>query len=294
MSRSFLQRVTAGGEVIQDLRSIAYVMTELLTGTRVRGSSLDRQSILDAVLIDSLEFRFLCDLFELASDGKPEQLAQRLVEHEYLQQHTQADAAVPRDQHGALADSLHEQCQVIVAATQHEYAKCVELKERHVHDIRTWFALFEKRYQKKPTMAERPASIVRLEVRCRTLTDRIHQLEARMATVQHSFSSTPGEIGEARAKPLDSVEKKKMPSLPLLDLALDHVVDHKRRSPAQNEFLKRLEAPPAGSATTSEVAPRSPPKSPPRSPQHDREIAHQLMHQRKQVQQVIEGILTIE
>ncbi|RLN02537.1 hypothetical protein BBJ28_00014301 [Nothophytophthora sp. Chile5] len=143
----------------------------MLTGLRVRGNLMERQHLLRKVTAGSPEYQFLADLLASAT-------LEGLLAHPYFQ------AGCPTGSVGFSSSSraLQEQRHIIGLLLKQELAKCHTMQRQYMQQIRVWHTHFEKQYQRKPKLVDRPAGIVRLQGRCQTLTDRVQQLGTRLAS----------------------------------------------------------------------------------------------------------------
>jgi hypothetical protein len=160
----------------QDVRSVAYVMLEMLTGLRVRGALMEKCNLLSKVAAESLEHQILRGLLELKS-------LDEIAAHAYFSVVHPANSSV-------LGHSVHgaqEQRHIIGLLTKQELTKSQTMKRQYLQQIRTWQAQFEKKYRKKPKPGDRPAGIVRLQGRCQALTERMQELNDRLAAAHGSI-----------------------------------------------------------------------------------------------------------
>lgn len=160
----------------QDIRSVAYVMLEMLTGLRVRGSLMEKYNILAKVGADSLEYQALRSLLEV----KP---LEEVLRCAYFSSVYQADSMAIRN----LAQATQEQRHIIGVLTKQELTKCQTMKRQYLQQVRAWQAQFEKKYRRKPNPADRPTGIVRLQGRCMALNERMQELNDRLAAAHGSI-----------------------------------------------------------------------------------------------------------
>lgn len=289
----------------QDIRSVAYVMVEMLTGMRMRGHLLEREHLLSHVATNSMETRFLVELLQAAS-------LTEVIDHPYLDR----DSPFGHQPLGESNRQLQpQQGKIIAALTEQELTKCREQRRRHLSEIRVWLAQFERRNKRKPTTSERPKSVTLLQRRCRTLTDRIKELEARLSATRKSFyrrsehqkdddddelenaTKLDGSSSVPALSLFGSSTDSKMGILPTLDVAIRDEGDLSelyKRSPAQKAFLKRLATQSESDCSAETIAPGSKTSVAIReqysAATFGRSSGQQLMRQRKEVLQVISNI----
>ncbi|GMF54199.1 unnamed protein product [Phytophthora fragariaefolia] len=168
--RSYLNVSTTVNETAQDMRSVAYVMLEMLTGLRVRGYLMEKCNLLAKVAADSHEHQVLRSLLELES-------LEAILEHPYFSSATEVGGTSIQNP----AMLTHEQQHIIGNLTKQELTKCHTMKRQHLQQIRTWQTQFEKKYRRKPRPADLPSGIIRLHGRCRALNERMKNLNDRLA-----------------------------------------------------------------------------------------------------------------
>lgn len=64
---------------VRDIRSIAYIMVEMITGHRVRGSAMDDMQLLGHFSVNTLEKSFVMEVLN------PSSTTQSLATHPYLE-----------------------------------------------------------------------------------------------------------------------------------------------------------------------------------------------------------------
>ncbi|KAJ8579052.1 hypothetical protein ON010_g141 [Phytophthora cinnamomi] len=163
-------------EMAQDVRSVAYVMLEMLTGLRARGSLMEKCNLLTKVAAESLEYQVLRSLLELQS-------LEEILKHPYFSPVNYANSNTIQSS----AQETHEQRHIIGILTKQELTKCQTMKRQYLQQVRAWQAQFEKKYRRKPNPADRPTGIVRLQGRCLALNERIQELNDRLAAAHGSI-----------------------------------------------------------------------------------------------------------
>lgn len=271
-------------------------MAEMLTGMRMRGHLLEREHLLSHVACTSLETRFLHQLLLQTSS------LTSAANHPYISDNVELPVS---DHHHSVDDQrLSEKEQRVIAVLiEQELLKCREQRRRHQSEIRAWLAQFERRNERKPLASERPKSVTQLQRRCRALSDRTKELEARLSSARKSFYRKSESlerdendelerdvrIDDDSSSPLaiSSGIGSKLGFLPAIDVTVrdgDLSRDGFKRSPAQNAFLKRLGPQETGEQLNGEQQQLS------SSAVSDRANGHQIIHQRKEVMQVINSI----
>lgn len=260
--RATLQRPLATQEVAQDVRSVAYVMAEMLTGRRARGAFLlDLSRLVDSVGTGGQQH--VAFLRELLSTGS---LTGELCQHPFLPVHPPQHCRVGVDESAGIgrcdvarggeanddavlsaSAALQEQRRMIVELARDELTKCQAQTREATQQMRVWFRGFERQYGRKPTAGDRPPTVIRLQARCRVLADRIATLNDRLDTVYKSFhraAATDGTTslptpGDNPMRALHTAMEIEIP--PLDDAKTTATLDRTgpRRSPAQNAFLNR-------------------------------------------------------
>ncbi|KAF1334962.1 hypothetical protein FI667_g1494, partial [Globisporangium splendens] len=306
-ARSIVNRHMQDSGMTQDIRSVAYVMVEMLTGMRVRGHLLESEHILDLTSANSMESRFLANLLQAKSLSD-------VMKEPYLldrDHHSPDNTPLSGNNHVELAHT-----RAIAILMDQELTRCREQRRHHLSEIRAWLAQFERRHERKPTAAERPKSWSNLQRRCRVLTDRIKELEARLSEARKGFykksdfqndeeelehatrlddpASASGSLSPDASN--GRISKLEIPlALNVTIRQVDgEMIDVHKRSPAQNAFLKRLAHGSAGGDTDQSVQEHSEIIHSNRVPQHhlpsDRLNGQELMHQRKEVARVINDL----
>lgn len=174
--RSSLNLPLEFDEMAQDVRSVAYVMLEMLTGLRARGSLMEKWNMLTKVAADSLEHQVLRSLMELKS-------LEEILGHQYFSSARQTDSTAVQTSAQATQEHRH----IIGMLTKQELTKCQAMKRQYLQQVPAWQAQFEKKYRRKPNPADRPAGIVRLQGRCMALNERMQELNDRLAAVHGSI-----------------------------------------------------------------------------------------------------------
>ncbi|KAE9130565.1 hypothetical protein PF005_g4342 [Phytophthora fragariae] len=233
-------------EMAQDVRSVAYVMVEMLTGLRARGSLMEKWNMLTKVAADSLEYQVVRSLMELKS-------LEEILGHQYFSSVRRADSTVIQTSAQATQEHRH----IIGMLTEQELTKCQAMKRQYLQQVRAWQAQFEKKYRRKSNPADRPAGIVRLQGRCLALNERMQELNDRLAAVHGSIyrliadkealaiDATSPRIPAGKE---DNLDKPKNPegltttSSTESDVTRSDSFDRGggKRSPAQKAFLNRF------------------------------------------------------
>lgn len=261
-----MQRPLTNQEVAQDVRSVAYVMAEMLTGRRARGAFLlDHSRLVDSVGAGGQQH--VAFLQRLLSTGS---LAGELAQHPFLPVHPPqhfregGDGSSERDQCSPAAGgettddavlsnnaALQEQRRMIVALTRDELAKCQAQTREATQQMRVWFRGFERQYGRRPTTDDRPSTVIRLQARCRVLADRIATLNERLDAVHKSFhraaaatadnalSASPTAGGDSVNPAIHPTMEVEIPQLDEATTAATLDRSGPKRSPAQNAFLNR-------------------------------------------------------
>lgn len=223
-------------EKAQDVRSVAFVMAEMLTGLRIRGRLMEKNRLLGKIDSGSPEWHFLSDVLAL----KP---LSELLTHAYFSSTTPIRSSA--------LDTKQEQWQGANLFIKEELHKCRLMERQHLDQIQAWQVQFEKKYRKKPESVDRPAGLLRLQGRLEALNERIERLNERLV------ASESGTHGMITAKETGTSDRALMQHE-------DHHVWHKpsientcdssvgcpassaqsagNRSPAQKAFLNRFHA----------------------------------------------------
>lgn len=310
--RCVLNRQIEPPSLAQDIRSVAYVMAEMLTGTCMRGHLLQperlERHVTSCSSASSAQLQVLTQLLLVSS------LNELLPPLNTDESKVYSARGYPRDSPPPSSRSREQRA--IARLIEHELTACREQRRRALHNIRTWATQFEKRHSRKPSASDRSASITRLQRRCRALADRIAALETRLDAARASFDRTANEDAadsddreqeqqlaggsgrDATPVPLaheerdDSSNSSTFGSLLAIDVSVRSSTDRsdtQRRSPAQHAFLQRLS--PAIEPTTSDAEVRSLSGA----SDHvlsDRTAGHRIIHHRKDVMAVIHTIAT--
>ncbi|TMW64208.1 hypothetical protein Poli38472_012830 [Pythium oligandrum] len=260
LALSVLRRGTSTSSSARDIRSVAYVLVEMITGLPVRGARMDDDTLIQQLDPTSLEHAFLLELLQPSTSFKS------LRTHPYLQGNAVS------------ALSPNPSTDIVLPLVEKELGRCQELHRQYTRELRAWTSQFEKRYQRKPRRDERPPGMQRAQVRCRTIHTRIQELQRH----QRLLAPENGEEGNHAAE--EEVHEMKLAPLPILNVPErdENSSDARRRSPAQNAFLDRLSDPNKGSFQDEDSVDESIVAS--------RERAHKLLHQRKDVMEVISGL----
>ncbi|KUF76966.1 hypothetical protein AM587_10014564 [Phytophthora nicotianae] len=221
---SFSLQVT-NDEFTQDVRSVAYVMVELLTGLRVHGSLMEKSNLLSKVATDCLEHQFLSAVLAL----KP---LKELLAHPYF--------STVNPTYNQVSETTPEQRYIVGILTNQELTKCQIMTRQYLQQIREWKAHFEKKYRRKPQPVDHPAGIVRLQGRCQALKERMEELNNRLPS---SHGSVYQLIEENDALTIDTLDIAGSPvaSEGSRSDSLDRSGGN--RSPAQKAFLNRFGPP---------------------------------------------------
>jgi hypothetical protein len=264
----------------RDLQSLAFLLVEMLTGKRVMLNRLANSSneLLEPFAVDSMERAFLQEVLH------PSVSLIKLTSNPYLLDDnvTHPPGSAPVSQRELLLHLIDK-----------ELSKCRAVQKSEAHHVRVWIVQFEKKFHRKPHADERPASIQRLQQRCRALHERIQELERRGNTLGHAAciarQMVPASC-EAVSSAMESLPVSKSPISTLginttttisSGLEPGDLVDRRRRSPAQNAFLRQL-------STSGHSSPSSDTQS--ETGAASRERGHELLHQRKEVMDVILGL----
>ncbi|KAG7382415.1 hypothetical protein PHYPSEUDO_004896 [Phytophthora pseudosyringae] len=174
--RSSFGLQVANDEMAQDVRSVAYVMLEMLTGLRVRGALMEKSNLLSKVAEGSLEHQVLSRLLSQAP-------LKEVAAHPYFSSVSPIDSMGTLD----LSQATQEQRYITGILTKQELSRCQTMKRQYLQQIRAWQGQFEKKYRRKPKPADRPAGIVRLQGRCQALNERVQELNDRLAASHGSI-----------------------------------------------------------------------------------------------------------
>lgn len=230
--RSTFSLQGASDEFVQDVRSVAYVMVEMLTGLRVHGSLMEKRSLLSKVALDSPEHQFLSNVLALIP-------LKDLLAHPYF-------SAVSPERNQVL-ETTPEQRHIVGILTNQELIKCQTLEHQYLQQIRAWHTQFEKKYRRKPKPVDRPGGIVRLQGRCQALKERMEELNNRSATSHGSdyqmiaVDDTPQTQHEDQEKFVDGEAGSPVASEGSRSDLFDRSGGN--RSPAQKAFLNRFGSP---------------------------------------------------
>ncbi|KAJ0404003.1 hypothetical protein P43SY_001397 [Pythium insidiosum] len=251
------------------LRAIAYVMTEMLTGTRVRASFLDDDALLSLLRAGSQEHAFVSLLLQ------PMTTLSDVLAHSYVRACREPSG---RTMYRSLVERLLEK----------ECVSCDEQVQIDTRDLNAWCAQFERRYQRPPTAQDLPSSVRRLQARCRVTEERRAMLRQRLRIIQQSTRAPMPESETAKMLvPADILQPRDgLPRLEIDSSNTSSVDDNKRRSPAQKAFLRHLSETESASSSASTLPDDSHSVSSPMS----RDAARQLFHQRKEVMDVITSL----
>ncbi|KAG3035389.1 hypothetical protein JG687_00005053 [Phytophthora cactorum] len=219
---SFSLQVT-NDELAQDVRSVAYVMVEMLTGLRVHGSLMEKSNLLSKVATGSPEHQFLSSLLALMP------LSELLV-HPYF------SAVNPT--HYQVSETTQEQRHIVGILTNQELLKCQTMKRQYRQQIRAWQAQFEKKYRRKPNSADRPGGIVRLQGRSQALKDRMEELNNRLTS---SHGSIYQMIVDKEALAIDA-SSQSVPTQHEEQLMQKNLVDGTTGSPVASEGSSRSDS----------------------------------------------------
>lgn len=253
VAQTALRRPLPDSPQAQDVRSVAYVAAEMLTGRRVRGSVLmDTTRFLD--WIGDADQRKLAYMSFLQCLLSAQALTDEVMNHPFLLAKAQRQnlRASVGEFEGENDDAilqataaLQDQRRMIVALTKDELKQCQAQTQEATRQMRAWFRGFERQYGRKPSVDDRPPMIIRLQARCKGLADRIAMLNERLQTVNKSFyraaplpteKPAPGtEIGSSSSLPETMIIQ--IPQHDESKVAADRTGP--RRSPAQNAFLNR-------------------------------------------------------
>ncbi|KAJ0408286.1 hypothetical protein ATCC90586_008236 [Pythium insidiosum] len=251
------------------LRAIAYVMTEMLTGTRVRASFLDDDALLSLLRAGSQEHAFVSLLLQ------PMTTLSDVLAHSYVRACREPSG---RTMYRSLVERLLEK----------ECVSCDEQVQIDTRDLNAWCAQFERRYQRPPTAQDLPSSVRRLQARCRVTEERRAMLRQRLRVIQQSTRAPMPESETAKMlAPADVLQPRDgLPRLEIDSSNPSSVDDNKRRSPAQKAFLRHLSETESASSSASTLPDDSHSVSSPLS----RDAARQLFHQRKEIMDVITSL----
>lgn len=208
------QTLAIDDEKALDVRSVAFVMAEMLTGLRIRGNLMEKTHLLDKIDMGSLEYQFLSDLLA------PRPL-EELLEHSYF--------STGNPTHPLASNTSQEQRQIVDIFIEQESKHCRLMQSQYRQQFKAWQAQFETRYKKKPEPVDRPASIIRLEKRLQALKERINQLTDRLTACHSQYQMQSSSTGS------NEVVKSTEAS------TSDSIGRHEgTRSPAQKAFLNQF------------------------------------------------------
>ncbi|KAL3671392.1 hypothetical protein V7S43_003318 [Phytophthora oleae] len=243
--RSSFGLQSARDAIAQDVRSVAYVMLEMLTGLRARGSLMEKGNLLSKVAADSSEYQVMSVLLALSP-------LKDVLALPYFAS-VNSTARTPFLNSGQV---VQEQRQIIGLLTKQELNQCHTMKRQYLQQIRAWQAQFEKKYRRKPKPVDRSAGIVRLQGRCQALNERMQELNDRLAA---SHGSIYRMIADKEALTIDASSQSApapQEGIPSQLGSFDDVTtgspvfpgnesdssdrSEGRRSPAQKAFLNRF------------------------------------------------------
>ncbi|OQS06325.1 hypothetical protein THRCLA_01632 [Thraustotheca clavata] len=163
--------------ICRDLRSMVWIMAEMLLGTQMRGIHLDDQRILEMVRPFSLEYEFLSTCISVINQimqSESHTDYSELFAHHYFSPEAIAQLIE------APTAQIHEN-----NSEKDELEGCIKLRNELMKDIETWLSEFQVQTGRHPKKKEWPANIMEKQVRTTTLRTRIqnlHELIQRKAS----------------------------------------------------------------------------------------------------------------
>ncbi|OQR88350.1 hypothetical protein ACHHYP_06854 [Achlya hypogyna] len=159
--------------ICRDLRSIVWIMTEMLVGTQVRGIHVDDQRILAMVQAFPIESSFLSECLALISDCVRHHITcdyETLLQHDYFTKHTMEHL---------LKEKLPQQ--VDDRALLDELEACTQLSADLMREIEAWMHNFQSSNGRHPKKKEWPPALMEKQVRLTTLKVRLQELHENAA-----------------------------------------------------------------------------------------------------------------